>query len=865
MTQIDYQGIYTTVTDQAGKQRRQKADSLGRVIRVDEPDSTGNLGALEGPTQPTYFYYDTQGKVVHIAQGSSPVQHRYFKYDALGRLTHEHHVEQAAAFTLFDPVTGHSNWSRKQVYDETLDSVTYSGLVTSVYDARNIQTQFRYDNLNRIYQVNYSDGTPTITNKYDQQRTPYFNNGQLTEALTAASGSIPATGQLYDFDLMGHVVHHQQTVGANTYTLSYGYNLGGALVSETYPSGRTVNYSFDEGSRLTQVWSGATVYASQFDYSSATGLPKSLTMGNGAVESYCYNSRLQLESLDLTRAGVQLQHYNYKYGVYNPATNSVDVTKNNGQIAQIEGLITQQQWQQSFTYDSLGRLASAREFRGDNSQQSYLLNYDYDVFGNRYQKQAQNAGNPFAQVWVEAGQFDQTTNRFNTGVTYDSAGNITVDSKFRNRKFDYDANNRQKQSRNLDDTGAVDSVFDAGGRRVANQVSGSLTSVMVYDAMGKLVAEYNSTTLNGGTQYIFIDQQGSPRVVSGTQGNVISRHDYLPFGEDLLNSVGMRASGQGYGGTEAARQKYAGMEADENTNLAHTLWREYDAYSARWTTPDPYEGSMDMTSPQSFNRYAYVNNDPVNHVDPTGLALADIGVYQTGNPEVAARIDRWSLNAFRQATQPRGPGILGKLFGQELGGTKVIRFERRGEFNILGRTVPFYMATGQDKDYEEQATRVVSQSVDMINSGAIRLTAGDEQAVGSVAGIAAVGRGVLWDEWFWVEGIPGAAPNETGAIGISVGLGVFYSNIANDVPRFWAPLIAHEGQHRMDYLRKEGYYAPGFNGDPMTDERRALVRQLMFYRRMVDRPLGSGPEQNNSYERTLIGLIITPHKRTFRN
>ena len=94
---------------------------------------------------------------------------------------------------------------------------------------------------------------------------------------------------------------------------------------------------------------------------------------------------------------------------------------------------------------------------------------------------------------------------------------------------------------------------------------------------------------------------------------------------------------------------------------------------------------------------------------------------------------------------------------------------------------------------------------------------------------------------------------------------MFYSNIANDVPRFWAPLIAHEGQHRMDYLKKEGFYAPGFNGDPMTDERRALVRQLMFYRRMVDRPLGSGPEQNNNYERTLINLIITPHKRTFRN
>jgi hypothetical protein len=33
--------------------------------------------------------------------------------------------------------------------------------------------------------------------------------------------------------------------------------------------------------------------------------------------------------------------------------------------------------------------------------------------------------------------------------------------------------------------------------------------------------------------------------------------------------------------------------------------------------PDPYGGSMEPESPQSFNRYAYVNNAPVNKVEPT--------------------------------------------------------------------------------------------------------------------------------------------------------------------------------------------------------------------------------------------------------
>jgi uncharacterized protein RhaS with RHS repeats len=34
---------------------------------------------------------------------------------------------------------------------------------------------------------------------------------------------------------------------------------------------------------------------------------------------------------------------------------------------------------------------------------------------------------------------------------------------------------------------------------------------------------------------------------------------------------------------------------------------------------DPYEGSHDLNEPQSFNRYSYVQNDPVNFIDPTGL------------------------------------------------------------------------------------------------------------------------------------------------------------------------------------------------------------------------------------------------------
>ncbi|MBV8874054.1 MAG: DNA/RNA non-specific endonuclease, partial [Metakosakonia sp.] len=55
------------------------------------------------------------------------------------------------------------------------------------------------------------------------------------------------------------------------------------------------------------------------------------------------------------------------------------------------------------------------------------------------------------------------------------------------------------------------------------------------------------------------------------------------------------------------------------TGMGHTLWREFDSASARWTAPDPSGGSMELANPQTFNRYSYVNNDPANQADPKGL------------------------------------------------------------------------------------------------------------------------------------------------------------------------------------------------------------------------------------------------------
>ena len=60
------------------------------------------------------------------------------------------------------------------------------------------------------------------------------------------------------------------------------------------------------------------------------------------------------------------------------------------------------------------------------------------------------------------------------------------------------------------------------------------------------------------------------------------------------------------------------------------MFRRYNRRHSRFDQPDPYDGSYSLTDLQSFNRYAYTQNDPVNFVDPTGLFIDPF--FQIGPP-----------------------------------------------------------------------------------------------------------------------------------------------------------------------------------------------------------------------------------------
>ncbi len=108
---------------------------------------------------------------------------------------------------------------------------------------------------------------------------------------------------------------------------------------------------------------------------------------------------------------------------------------------------------------------------------------------------------------------------------------------------------------------------------------------------------------------------------------MISRRDFLPFGQEIPNnekpghSSSLRISALGYSADDV-RQKFTGYQKDEESGLDFAEARMYNNRHARFTAVDPLLASGKSANPQTFNRYVYVMNSPLNFTDPTGLQIA---------------------------------------------------------------------------------------------------------------------------------------------------------------------------------------------------------------------------------------------------
>ena len=601
-----FSGNATIVTDQSGKTRRSVTDGLGRLIRADEPDSNGNLGAVTAPVQPTSYTYDVLDDLVKVTQGG---QTRYFMYDSANRLIRARNPEQVtnSALALTDPLTGNNQWSMKYVYDENSNLQTR----TDSRGASGIVTTYGYDLLNRVLSTTYTNdpqNTPAVTYTYDAAGTLY-SRGRLT----SVNNSVSASDYL-EFDALGRIKQNRQTTVVNgspqSYTMSYGYNLAGEMTTETYPGadgtghGRVVLTEYDSAGRFAGIKNQAGGYYAGFMASDAVnriqyaphGAVSAMKLGNGKWEHTTFNSRLQREQIGLGTSSGDSSTLRLDYGYGVGATN-------NGNVLSQGILIGTTSINQSYTYDELNRLKTA-------SEASWTQTYAYDRWANR--TSLTNTGSQGSLLPTQATPTVDATNNRLIGFTYDSAGNIKVDAA--GNSYNYDGENRMTSCAVGGATGSYS--YDPEGHRV-KKTDATGTTVFVYNAGGQLMAEYaTQAAQTSGTSYLTADHLGSTRAVTGQDGTMKARHDYLPFGEEIQAGIGGRTGGLGYV-ADNVRQKFTLYERDIESGLDFAQARQCSTAQGRFTAADPMF-VVHLAQPQSWNRYTYCVNNPVNYRDPTG-------------------------------------------------------------------------------------------------------------------------------------------------------------------------------------------------------------------------------------------------------
>jgi RHS repeat-associated protein len=614
----------TEITDEQLNQSVQQIDGLGRLHYVCSGIGATTQANGQGPTPCTgvdisasgflaTYGYDPLGNLLSVAYSSEA---RTYTYDGVSRLTQSVDPESGTVKYAYDVVRA-GDFYRKTL--NSLKTITYS-----------------WDLLHRLTGKTYSDSTPGVSYYYDQPEVenvlpiayPY---GRMTSALSqTSSGAV--VGSAFSYDPMGRVLAEwsctpltcPSSSTLSPISLQFTFDLAGDLTSLTNASdtftwgaGVTWNYFYDNTPNLTEVTTNAVAGHSPGTLFNTTtygpaGNLLTATTGDSVNRVYGYDHAFRLNSVNLS-GGLIGTGQNWSVGYY--GNNSVHTVADpvNGS------------W--SYGYDKFNRISTA-SCSGTGTcpyaTSSQTLEFTYDQYGNRWTQTASPMGyNPSFQF--------NTQNQIKPsyGVIYDSDGNLTNDGNGNTFSFDPEG----KLTASVVGTVSSTYVNDPFGHR-AESVSSAGTFDYVYDPSGRLITEADTACNSGApyypcTDFVYIgasripfSQFSDPPL--GVAAATFNYYDYMGSLRETTSYLGLSSPYQNdpFGDSNSTPPSWFGfgemLTLGSGVQLSST--RGYHQIEARWLTPDPSGlASVNTSNPQSWNRYAYVLNNPVSLTDPLGL------------------------------------------------------------------------------------------------------------------------------------------------------------------------------------------------------------------------------------------------------
>jgi RHS repeat-associated protein len=194
------------------------------------------------------------------------------------------------------------------------------------------------------------------------------------------------------------------------------------------------------------------------------------------------------------------------------------------------------------------------------------------------------------------------------GVTYtwDNNGNLLNDGV---NTYTYDAANRLKSI-----AGASTATFSYNGLGDRLSQNGVNYTLDLNTGLTQVLNDGTNTYLygldrvaeqqGGVNEYYLGDVLGSIRQIANNSGAITLARSYDPYG-NTRQTIGDAQTNFGFTG-----------EFIDPSGLIYLRARYYDSLTGRFATRDTWEG--DVNRPISFNRWNYVQGNPINFTDPSG-------------------------------------------------------------------------------------------------------------------------------------------------------------------------------------------------------------------------------------------------------